>query len=451
VKLEFFEGPAGTGKTHNLMARAAELLDAGILGEHHRVLALTFMNGARRRLQTRLSENRAFRRRFVSQTFDSFAITLASRRRSLLAGNVGLHEKASSFGPFDGPCFLASRLLEVPAVHRWVGASFPLIVVDEAQDLNEYRADILRGLAQSSYVLAAADGFQCLEEARDTRPILDWLRGAGKAVSLTRVERTSQAGLLLAAHAVRNGTDIRAALTQSKKSRNPTWLASGFRLTETPATNRGIVAWTIASEIARLKGGNAVIVTPDARSTLVRDAIEKVRSQSWEKGGFGPFAVTWEGDDGEEIQALLERLDMPDTGNHAEFHAVLSPQGGKPVIAQVLSRIDRIRRLYREKVFTSAEVREFVSEAVRNQSRFALRRIRGNLAMTIQRAKNREFENVIVLWPHTVQSSSPDYQRRLLYNAITRAVRQCSVVVFGKDRISSSPFAKACSAEGLSE
>ena len=75
---DFFEGAAGTGKTNQLLCRAGELVLVGALGEGHKLLALTFMNGARRRLDARLGENPTFRRRFDCQTFDVFARTLAA-------------------------------------------------------------------------------------------------------------------------------------------------------------------------------------------------------------------------------------------------------------------------------------------------------------------------------------------------------------------------------------
>ena len=60
--------------------------------------------------------------------------------------------------------------------------------------------------------------------------------------------------------------------------------------------------------------------------------------------------------------------------------------------------------------------------------------------MTIQRAKNREFPNVIVLWPHTATGSA-EHLRRLLYNAITRAQSHCTVIVLGQNRLDAPPFA----------
>jgi hypothetical protein len=57
---------------------------------------------------------------------------------------------------------------------------------------------------------------------------------------------------------------------------------------------------------------------------------------------------------------------------------------------------------------------------VRNPSRLGFRQQRGHLAMTIQRAKNREFPKVIVLWPHTAAGGA-EHLCRLLYNGIARA------------------------------
>jgi superfamily I DNA/RNA helicase len=48
-------------------------------------------------------------------------------------------------------------------------------------------------------------------------------------------------------------------------------------------------------------------------------------------------------------------------------------------------------------------------------------------AATVHGAKNREFENVFVVWPYGVKGSE-EKQRRLMYNAITRAKNNCIVL-----------------------
>jgi superfamily I DNA/RNA helicase len=444
MTFDFFEGAAGTGKTHNLMGRAGELVQDGMLGDGHKLLALTFMNGSRRRLDARLNGTAAFRRRFECQTFDVFARMLAARRRSLVT--PALKEQTATLNAFDGPCCLAGALLEAASVRQWVARSFPLIVVDEAQDLDDYRLRILQGLSHACCIVAAADAFQCLTDGRDTAPLIGWLEGAGQTHRLTQPRRTQQQGLLAAALAVREGRDIKAVLTASTFKNRTTWNGAGFRLLEAPATNanHALLSWSIANEIAQRQGPFAIL-TPDAGNAIVRGALNTVQTKQYErKNGatFGPYPHAWDRHDTEEADALLADIALPEMASCADLRAILTPLAGHAAIAQAIGRMDRLRRAQGQTGFASAHVREFVRESVRNRSRLGFRPYRGHLAMTIQRAKNREFANVIVLWPHSA-TGSPEHLRRLLYNAITRAQNHCSVIVLGQGRLNAPPFATA--------
>jgi len=443
MTLDFFEGAAGTGKTHNLVGRARELVEDGVLGEGHKLLALTFMNGARRRLDTRLGENPAFRRRFDCQTFDVFARTLAARRRSLIT--PAMEAQAAALNEFDRPCALSARLLQYQAVQQWIARAFPLVLVDEAQDLDEYRAAILRGLSSSCRIVAAADAFQCLHAGRDTAPLMGWLESAGQTHRLTLPRRTNQQGLLAAALAVREGRDVKAVLTAKTFKNSTTWNGAGFRLFEAPATNanHALLAWSIANDIAQ-RQGPVVILTPDASSAIIRATLTTVQTKQHTRKNsgltFGPYPHTWDRHDNEEADALLAGIALPEMASYADLRALLTPQAGHAAVAQAISRMDRLRRAHGQAGFTAAQVNEFVRESVRNRSRLGLRQDRGHLAMTVQRAKNREFPNVILLWPHTATGSA-EHLRRLLYNGITRAQNHCTVIVLGQGRLNAPPFA----------
>lgn len=445
MTFDFFEGAAGTGKTHSLVGRAGELVQDGALGEGHKLLALTFMNGARRRLDARLGENPAFRRRFDCQTFDVFARTLAARRRSLIT--PAMQQQADALSEFDGPCALAASLLENESVRRWVARSFPLVLVDEAQDLDEHRLRILQGLSLSCRIVAAADAFQCLHNGRDTTPLMGWLEGTGRTHRLTQVRRTTQQGLLAAALAVREGRDVKSALLENTYKNRTTWNGAGFRLIEVRAsrTKHALLSWSIANEIAQRQGqGQFVILTPDAGEQIIRAALLTVQTKQYTRKNsgatFGPYPHTWDRHDNEEASALLADIALPEAASCADLRALLTPLAGHAPIAQALSRIDRLRRAHGQMGFTSAQVTEFVRESVRNRSRLGFRQQHGHLVMTIQRAKNREFPNVIVLWPHTATGSA-EHLRRLLYNAITRAQNHCTVIVLGQGRLNAPPFA----------
>lgn len=444
MTFDFFEGAAGTGKTHNLVGRAEEIVQEGALGEEQKLLALTFMNGARRRLEARLGEFPILRRRFECQTFDVFARTLSARRRSLIA--QAMQAQADALNEFDGPCSLAASLLENEAVCNWVARSFPVILVDEAQDLDEHRLRILEGLAPSSRIVAAADAFQCLHDGRDTAPLIGWLENAGETHRLTQVRRTTQHGLLAAALAVREGRDVKAVLAaRTAQNGTTSWNGAGFRLVEASIRNNnsGLLAWVIANDINQ-RQGSVVILTPDANHQVIRAALQTVQTkqQTYKNSGvtFGPYPHIWDRHDNDEADALLADIALPDTVSCADLRALLTPLAENVAIAQTLGRIDRLRRTLGKSEFAAAQVTEFVREAIRNRSRLGFRQQHGHLAMTIQRAKNREFPNVIVLWPHTATGSA-EHKRRLLYNAITRAQNHCTVIVLGQGRLNAPPFA----------
>ena len=443
MTFDFFEGAAGTGKTHNLVGRAGDLVGEGLLGEERRLLALTFMNGARRRLEARLGGEATFRRRFECQTFDVFARTLATRRRSLIT--PALQEQAAVLGEFDGPCFLAASLLENEAVRQWVARTFPLVLVDEAQDLDNHRMGILQGLTHSCGIVAAADAFQCLHDGRDTAPLIEWLENAGQTHRLIEPRRTNKAGLLAAALAVREGRDIKEVLTANTYKNRTTWNGAGFRLIEVRASaNRhALLSWAVANEIAQ-RHGNFAILTPDAGNAVIRAALQTVETKQYQRKNssatFGPYPHTWERHDTEAANDFLADINMPDAATFSDFCTVLEPHTDQVAIAQTINRMDRLRRVNGQVEFSKTEVIQFIHDSVRNRSRLGFQQRRGHLAMTIQRAKNREFPNVIVLWPHTA-TGSPEHLRRLLYNGITRAQNHCTVIVLGQNRLNSPPFA----------
>jgi superfamily I DNA/RNA helicase len=103
-----FEGPAGTGKTHSLMGHLGARMREQPLALHERVLALTFMHGARRRLDARLREIDGLEGRYLAVTVDSFAWRLVQRWRGLAASLVYAIPPEEQY---DETCALAGTLL----------------------------------------------------------------------------------------------------------------------------------------------------------------------------------------------------------------------------------------------------------------------------------------------------------------------------------------------------
>ena len=436
----FFEGPAGSGKTHQLVARTVTVAPEALTDPRHRLLALTFMNGARLRLSARLSDVGDLRGRVQCTTFDAFAGMVTNRLRSLLQTLPIL--SAQGMNAFDVTCRDAARLLEIPHVQRWIAASHPLVVVDEAQDLNEYRFGMLRALADCANVIAAADEFQNLASSADTTELLTWLRDCDESVSLAQIHRTSQTGLLTVAAALRAGTDVRLGLAERTTFQH-VFVGQGIRIVEVPATNVGVMAWSVANELAALSSHTAVL-TANATDRRMRQVISRLQSAPFTRNKttgatFGPFPLIWERNDEEEAEDILKAVPGTSAVPIADAIAAIRTLNC-PERRTICERIDAARVLRGETHVSRERLRAVVEHVVRNGRRFGTHmEATGRRVMTIPRAKNREFGDVVVVWPQSVPGEI-EPQRRLLYNAVTRAKRRCSVVVFGAGRLGQPPF-----------
>lgn len=142
----------------------------------------------------------------------------------------------------------------------------------------------------------------------------------------------------------------------------------------------------------------------------------------------GPYPIDWESGDEQTVQAVLDRLDIsvePDAAIACSALAARANDGGDQDVVEWLRRQRFVRGLA---MVTTAEVVDAIAQIVRRRRAYGPSRVWGRRAMTIHQAKNREFESVIVLWPLKVPSVL-EAQRRLLYNAVTRAQGRAIVIV----------------------
>lgn len=426
MKTLVFEGPAGTGKTTRLMVSLAETLQTRPLAEHERVLALSKMHGSRRRLNARLSTIEGLRRRYDCATIDGFARRVLQRWRSLARTVFA----ADDPGTFEECCRRAGALLALPAVRKWVASTYPIVVVDEFQDSKEGQLAIVQGLAEVCSALVAGDEFQDLD-AEGASPAIAWVKSVSDAVTLSTVHRTSVAGLLGAATALREGRSVATG--------------RGFECVGVPRAPLG--AWHAAKFIAgRGRGDSVAVLAPvsPGRSAFVRDLVHRVGASPLGKPPrvFGPYDLPWERGDVDEGASVATRIGIPDGDDEAVVAAgslQLSDSGVDRMISQWL---DRRRRVRGQVEFTALELREATKRIIQ-QHRTHRTSHRRFAAMTVHQAKNQEFDHVVILWPYEVTGSS-ERQRRLLYNAVTRARKRAIVIVQNnptkKDRLKERPF-----------
>jgi hypothetical protein len=423
MSLVAFTGAAGMGKTFQLVRREESTLRGAPLGEGQKVLALTFMHGSRRRLDDRLRALSGLRGRFSGMTIGRFAWELCTRWRSLRRAE-GLPELAED--QYDATCDAAGVLMETEDVRRWVARTYPHVLIDEAQDLTQERLRIVRALEPVVAMHVAADEFQCLATHLRPNPAIAWMQSRCQPMDLQVQRRTSQAGLIAAALAIRGGQAVVAAKNLVIRS------APG-----TPPYHQA--AAVVANAIKWNGGAEIAVITPSKAGGFASGVIARVGSGPVGQQQSGPYNIVWELSDEEFASQYTANLKLPEDGSFDATIGALSVPGSHPAILMCRDWVARRCKLTGVTTYLPELVREQLKVCFARHRRFSRGRTSRLIAMTVHQAKNREFEGVIVLWPYTVAGDA-EQKRRLLYNAVTRAQRWCTIVAQNASVLQKPPF-----------
>ncbi|CUI04194.1 hypothetical protein BN2497_3165 [Janthinobacterium sp. CG23_2] len=418
MNIHFFSGGAGCGKTHRLMSTLTEVLNASPLREGQQVLALTFMHGSRRRLEERLAGIRPLNRKYECVVLDSFAAKIVRRWRTLLAAH-GIEQPEAK--AYDDVCEAASTLLSHEFVAKWVAATFPIVIVDEAQDLGHARLRIVQNLAKHVRLLVAADEFQCLDERLRPNPTVDWLNATCKGNELLLPKRTSVAQLLNAASAVRRGLSPASD--------------GAFKIFSTP--NAGLAGSFVSNAIAWGRGRTIAVITTTANK-FATDVVTWVGTKTNKKGN-GPYQIRWERSEDKAASEYIATAALGEIMTATEVLNVTMTGGDVRIQKDISVWLDKQRRTRGRVEFSQEEVTEVIGRSftARKNGRASGNQL--HVAMTVHGAKNREFDQVVVLWP-AATGGDDEQKRRLLYNAITRAKIQCMVLVQAEANLKQAPF-----------
>jgi hypothetical protein len=435
LSLEYFEGPAGSGKTYNLVQSLKRVLVERQLQEGEAVLGVTYLHGSRRRMHVTLGKVAAVQGRFHACTIDSLVRLIVCRWRSLgkeIDPNLNV---VSDTPDFKMMCRVGAALLQKPQVAQWLARRYPIVLVDELQDCQGDRLQVIKAIESCSNMIAAADEFQDLATT-GTNEAVEWLHSTnGKQTVLTGNRRTSQQVLLQVADQLRSSCDCGDTLAS--------------RLC--PAKNANVGAGGAARGLAYNGLKDVVILTPTGPETsaFVFDVVMRLTEKPIQPAGVkvpvGPFRIEWEASSESERDALIARLGNLSSGISLNRLAELcaSKRDAERDLYEWALGQHRLKGLA---TFTEAGLIAAAGRILQSRRAFLpdkpLTIIR---AMTINQAKNREFEGVIVLWPFIV-GGDLDSHRRKLYNAITRAKKWACVVVqenaVGKSRLAKAPFSK---------
>jgi superfamily I DNA/RNA helicase len=424
MSLSAFDGPAGSGKTHSAIEQLrAELLGVP-LGNTQRILALTYMHGARIRLHEQLEKIAELRGRYDASTLDSLAWRICRRWRTRIRE---LGHPIPAEDDYGANATLSALLLTEEHVRKWVAHVYPAILIDEAQDLDLARLAIIDELAKSCRVIIAFDEFQCLNPRNRPAPVMSWIQGRCRLITLAGSKRTSESRLLSAANQIRDGKPV----------------AGGgvFKIVEAPSNKTAgpVFAATIIG-YEMLKDGTFAILTPSKDANYAIDIVALLQTKPVGKDkNVGPFAVRWEtGDD--RLFDLREQLRDDAAFTLEEIGSLLSPFLHVSCVDMTLSMIKRMHNAGGTDTFSTETVVKILDRSIAAARQFNRSVPERRLAMTIHQAKNREFDRVAVIWPYKIPPS-PEDRRRLLYNAVTRARKSCIVVVQHGSLLKEAPFA----------
>ena len=427
-QVQAFCGAAGTGKTYNLVAAIKDAAAQRCWQEWEGILGLTFMHGARRRLGARLRGNDLKHVRVSCQTIDSFCLWTVNRFRRTIGKSLPIlaapdrrdlewEQVGNTWrGSFDLIRQAVVQLLSCEQVGRCVTAAFPLVVVDEFQDCTGDLLRIIQLLSGSSQVFAAADAFQHLNSSSSC-PAVEWLGAHSLVTTLDAVRRTTNSTLLSTARAIRDGLPA-----------NPC-------IEVLPPDGPGLAAWEIAAKLAWKWSSPSTVIISAVRpetSRWVQRIMSTLEKELGRRQRIGPFPFAWESAEDRMLAGLVELLPKPEGGDGLIDRDRLRDGGASSdsVVREVCAAAIRLLSIRGEGFMTADELLDIAGRRVHVHIAFGESRTHRRVAMTIHGAKNREFDYVFVLWPYEI-SGDHLHQRKLLYNAITRAKKNATLIVQG--------------------
>lgn len=418
-----YTGQAGTGKTYSLMQRLRELIPQREWLKFESILALTFMHGSRKRLDSNLEfVKKDFHVRYECSTIDSFALNIVNRFRSYLDVNK-IIRPSEEVSENEIECFYnrekirekVAQLLQFESVRKFISNSYPYIIIDEFQDCEGSLLEIIKQLSLSTDILIASDQFQQLSNPENLDG-MQWIAENNFEhidLNSTGVKRTRNNRILLSATSLRTGT-----------------LQEGRKIDVFACPGIGLAGYHLKSQIHfNIAYGNIAIISPTQNDTFISKVLSSLStSYTYKKPPYktiGPYNHLLGSDNNIDINELIKDIPkVPLTKN---------------TLKELKKRNDFVLNNCSDRLLRRLSIRNLeeisyndflyaVRQMVHTHDHFYKRENKSKIVFTtIHGAKNREFDNVIILWSYKVTGNLL-YKRKLLYNAITRAKRNVVII-----------------------
>ena len=415
--LRYITGRAGTGKTHQLGEELIRWVEDNTLLKHQSILVLTRMHGSRKRLLERLGDKVTVVRLVIS-TVDSFALSIVNRWRLSFGFDAPILPKENGdiakddLGyqiSFDDITSMAAKLLQSSIVAKTISNSYPLVIVDEFQDCVGDQLEIISGLKGFADLVIAADPFQALD---GVEAACDWAKSYStekttSIISLEESRRTSSNCLLEAAQAL-----VKNIPAQYSSETLPFFFAPTY----------AVAIWKVLPRIPT--GQNAALIYPTRAALRNLQKTKETQSLKRVSEGKKPIIFPW-------LTQFTDNQLFDKTITEFKQAIVTNTwrQNGK--WKKLYTHAMQLARARGYKEPPSHYLNHVVSGFIQSRKFVSGKQLRFE-ATTVHGAKNREFDHVFIIWDGNLCGNfSVDCQRRMLYNAITRARLTCTVVGLG--------------------
>jgi hypothetical protein len=268
-----YTGQAGTGKTTSLINYLVEEIPQREWLKFETVLALTFMHGSRKRLESKLKFIKTdYKIKLTCSTIDSFAVSLTNRFRSYLGinkrisfnqfGDETIENEFEMFLPLQTIQDYVIKIFQFDSVQKYIFNSYPYIIVDEFQDCMGSRLEIIKQLSKTTNILIASDPFQQLSDIDNTDG-MKWINESGfEIINLDEsgIKRTNNNRIITTATCLRKGEKI-----------------DGNKVYIMLSASKHLTAYHLKTNIHyNLASGNIAIITPTKNSKFVTQAIDSL-------------------------------------------------------------------------------------------------------------------------------------------------------------------------------
>jgi superfamily I DNA/RNA helicase len=278
--------------------------------------------------------------------------------------------------------------------------TYPVIAVDEFQDCVGAQLEFVQTLHKQCHpLILAGDAFQSLEANEQA---IDWALDLVTPIDLNTEHRFHNNDIVDAAHALRSNSPL---------------------LNDSPLL---CIKGSFAIAVYESMYCKPVTLLSPIKNSL-KTFLKQVADQSKKKKRAVPMWNRASSDRSivDEIIAILTSQSSYQPEQHAASQ-----------LAPIVQRMVMRQSAYRALPANDESLIEHCATTTVHNARVYSRPTLARQAMTIHSAKNQEFPEVHVVW-HVKglpkKQYSEEHKRRLLYNAITRAVTTCKLIVIGTE------------------